>query len=182
MEKAVTLSVIDQEWKEHLREMDDLKQSVQNAVFEQKDPLLVYKFESVELFKRFLNKVNFDTISFLTKADIPAQETEEVQQEIRQAPAQRRPQPQPKLHTNMEDFDDDHLATGPEEYARRMAENDAMGAGAPPMPPTAGTSPGSQIGPNARVNVQYADGSVKRDVKFKTVENDVVSGKAMLIE
>ncbi|QIP12017.1 preprotein translocase subunit SecA [Spirosoma aureum] len=184
MEKAVTLSVIDQEWKEHLREMDDLKQSVQNAVFEQKDPLLVYKFESVELFKRFLNKVNFDTISFLTKADIPAQEPEEVQQEIRQAPAQRRPEPQPKLHTNMEDFDDDHLATGPEEYARRMAENNAMGAGSPPMPVEPPRQPArvAKLDRNARVNVQYADGSVKRDVKFKTVENDVVSGKAMLIE
>ncbi|GAB4015124.1 preprotein translocase subunit SecA [Spirosoma koreense] len=183
MEKAVTLSVIDQEWKEHLREMDDLKQSVQNAVFEQKDPLLVYKFESVELFKRFLTKVNFDTISFLTKADIPAQEAEEVQQEIRQAPTQQRPQPQPKLHTNIEDFDDSHLATGPEEYARRMAENDAMGAGAPPMPPQR-QAPARvvKLDRNARVNVQYADGSVKRDVKFKTVENDVVSGKAMLIE
>ncbi|GAB3983799.1 preprotein translocase subunit SecA [Spirosoma terrae] len=180
MEKAVTLSVIDQEWKEHLREMDDLKQSVQNAVFEQKDPLLVYKFESVELFKRFLNKVNFDTISFLTKADIPAQ-AEEVEQEIRQAPAQRRPEPQPELHTNMEDFDDDHLATGPEEYARRMAENDAMGAGAPPMPPRQPVRV-AKLDRNARVNVQYADGSVKRDVKFKTVENDVASGKAMLIE
>ena len=180
MEKAVTLSVIDQEWKEHLREMDDLKQSVQNAVFEQKDPLLVYKFESVELFKRFLIKVNFDTISFLTKADIPAQESAP---EIRQAPVQRRPQPQPKLHTNVEDFDDDHLATGPEEYARRMAENDAMGAGAPPMP-VQRQAPlrVAKLDRNARVNVQYPDGSVKRDVKFKTVENDIVSGKAMIIE
>ncbi|GAB3749972.1 preprotein translocase subunit SecA [Spirosoma pomorum] len=182
MEKAVTLSVIDQEWKEHLREMDDLKQSVQNAVFEQKDPLLVYKFESVELFKRFLNKVNFDTISFLTKADIPAQEPEEVQQEIRQAPAQHRPEPQPELHTNMEDFDDDHLATGPEEYARRMAENDAMGAGAPPMPRQIPTRVVKIANRNERVNVQYADGSVKRDVKYKTVENDIESGRAMLIE
>lgn len=182
MEKAVTLSVIDQEWKEHLREMDDLKQSVQNAVFEQKDPLLVYKFESVELFKRFLNKVNFDTINFLTKADIPAQDAEEVQQEIRQAPVQQRPQPQPQLHTNMEDFDDDHLATGPEEYARRMAENNAMGAGAPPMPPRQAPVRVAKLDRNARVNVQYVDGSVKRDVKFKTVENDVVSGKAMLID
>ena len=181
MEKAVTLSVIDQEWKEHLREMDDLKQSVQNAVFEQKDPLLVYKFESVELFKRFLSKVNFDTINFLSKSDIPAQEAEEVQQEIRQAPAQRRPQPQPKLQTNVEDFDDDHLATGPEEYARRMAENDAMGAGAPPMQRQAPVRV-VKLDRNARVNVQYADGSVKRDVKYKTVENDLVSGKAMLIE
>ena len=180
MEKAVTLSVIDQEWKEHLREMDDLKQSVQNAVFEQKDPLLVYKFESVELFKRFLIKVNFDTISFLTKADIPAQD---VQQEIRQAPTQRRPQPQPKLQTNVDDFDDDHLATGPEEYARRMAENDAMGAGAPPMPAQRQAPLRvAKLDRNARVTVQYPDGSVKRDVKFKTVENDIVSGKAMLIE
>jgi preprotein translocase subunit SecA len=165
--------------------MDDLKQSVQNAVFEQKDPLLVYKFESVELFKRFLNKVNFDTISFLSKADIPAENVEEVQQEIRQAPAQHRPQPQPKLHTNMEDFDDDHLATGPEEYARRMAENNAMGAGAPPMPPMPPRQAPVRVAKmdrNARVNVQYVDGSVKRDVKFKSVENDVMSGKAMLIE
>jgi preprotein translocase subunit SecA len=181
MEKAVTLSVIDQEWKEHLREMDDLKQSVQNAVFEQKDPLLVYKFESVELFKRFLNKVNFDTISFLSKADIPAQDAEEVQQEIRQAPAQQRPEPQPQLHTNMEDFDDDHLATGPEEYARRMAENNAMGAGAPPMQRQEPLRV-AKLDRNARVNVQYVDGSVKRDVKFKNVENDVMSGKAMLID
>ena len=185
MEKAVTLSVIDQEWKEHLREMDDLKQSVQNAVFEQKDPLLVYKFESVELFKRFLSKVNFDTISFLSKADIPAENVEDVQQEIRQAPAQRRTQPQPQLHTNMEDFDDEHLATGPEEYARRMAENNAMGAGAPPMPPMPPRQAPVRVAKldrNARVNVQYVDGSVKRDVKFKNVENDVMSGKAMLIE
>ncbi len=184
MEKAVTLSIIDQEWKEHLREMDDLKQSVQNAVFEQKDPLLVYKFESVELFKRFLSKVNLDTINFLSKADIPAQNEAEVQQEIRQAPPQRRQPPQPKLHTNAEDFDDDHLATGPEEYARRMAENNAMGAGAPPMPPMPRQEPmrAAKVDRNARVSVQYTDGSVKRDVKYKTIENDLMSGKAMLVE
>ncbi|MDQ3534177.1 MAG: preprotein translocase subunit SecA, partial [Bacteroidota bacterium] len=58
MEKMSTLAFIDQAWKEHLREMDDLKQSVQNAVYEQKDPLLIYKFEAFELFKRFLAKVN----------------------------------------------------------------------------------------------------------------------------
>ncbi len=190
MEKAVTLSVIDQEWKEHLREMDDLKQSVQNAVFEQKDPLLVYKFESVELFKRFLSKVNFDTISFLAKADIPAQEQgpdDTIAPEVQRAPVNPPRPPRPQLQTNAEDFEDDHLATGPEEYARRMAENNAMGAGAPPMPPR--PMPPRQapvrvakMDRNARVSVQYADGSVKRDVKFKTVENDVVSGKAMLIE
>ena len=89
----------------------------------------------------------------------------------------------PELHTNMEDFDDDHLATGPEEYARRMAENNALGAGAPPMPaPRQAPARVAKLDRNARVNVQYNDGSVKRDIKFKTVENDVMSGKATLIE
>ena len=185
MEKSVALTIIDQEWKEHLREMDDLKQSVQNAVFEQKDPLLVYKFESVELFKRFLTKVNFDTISFLAKSDIPAQEAQEMQQEIRQAPAQRRPDPLPELHTNMEEFDDDHLATGPEEYARRMADRGQAQQEAPTNRPAVKQAPvrvQKVANRNERVNVQYADGSVKRDVKYKTVENDVMSGKAVLID
>src|SRR6185295_797312 len=80
MEKMITLAIIDQQWKEHLREMDDLKQSVQNAVYEQKDPLLIYKFEGFELFKRFIAKVNEDTISFLLKADIPVQQSNDVQE------------------------------------------------------------------------------------------------------
>ena len=57
-----------------------LKQSVQNAVYEQKDPLLIYKFEGFELFKRFIAKVNEDTISFLLKADIPVQQPDQVQE------------------------------------------------------------------------------------------------------
>jgi preprotein translocase subunit SecA len=69
-EKGITLSTIDNAWKEHLREMDDLKQSVQNATYEQKDPLLIYKFESFELFKTMLQKINKDVISYLIKGDI----------------------------------------------------------------------------------------------------------------
>jgi len=69
-EKGITLSNIDNEWKEHLREMDDLKQSVQNATYEQKDPLLIYKFESFELFKTMLQKINKDVVSYLIKGDI----------------------------------------------------------------------------------------------------------------
>ena len=78
MEKITTLALIDQAWKEHLREMDDLKQSVQSAVYEQKDPLLIYKFEGFELFKQFIAKVNEDTVSFLIKADLPVQQPDEV--------------------------------------------------------------------------------------------------------
>jgi len=67
----VTLSIIDNEWKEHLREMDDLRQSVQNARFEQKDPLLIYKFESFELFKKMIGRVSKEVVSFLSKAALP---------------------------------------------------------------------------------------------------------------
>ena len=70
IEKGVTLAIIDDFWKEHLREMDDLKQSVQNAVYEQKDPLLIYKFEAIDLFKVVMSKINKDIVSFLLKAGI----------------------------------------------------------------------------------------------------------------
>ena len=71
-EKNISLALIDEAWKEHLRNMDNLKQSVQNAVYEQKDPLLIYKFESFNLFKSMLEKLNSETISFLFKANLPA--------------------------------------------------------------------------------------------------------------
>ncbi len=73
IEKGVTLAIIDSSWKENLRELDDLKQSVQNATYEQKDPLLIYKFESFNLFKQMMEQVNKDIVSFLTKANLPEQ-------------------------------------------------------------------------------------------------------------
>ena len=69
--KAITLYQIDEHWKEHLRDMDDLKQSVQNATYEQKDPLLIYKFESFNLFKAMLESLSRDILSFLFRAHIP---------------------------------------------------------------------------------------------------------------
>lgn len=80
MEKSITLGMIDNAWKEHLREMDDLKQSVQNATYEQKDPLLIYKFESFELFKILLMRINKEITSFLIKADIPIQDSRNVKE------------------------------------------------------------------------------------------------------
>ena len=70
-EKNITLGMIDNEWKEHLREMDDLRSAVNNAQYEQKDPLLVYKLESFELFKNMLLRLNTETTEFLMKIDIP---------------------------------------------------------------------------------------------------------------
>ena len=87
LEKGTALAMIDDSWKEHLREMDELKQSVQNAVYEQKDPLLVYKFESFELFKRMMNEVNKEMVSFLLRASLPDENTQNTVQQARvQAP------------------------------------------------------------------------------------------------
>lgn len=84
LSKSITLMMIDEYWKEHLREMDDLKQSVQNATYEQKDPLLIYKFESFKLFQTMLDKVNKDVLGFLLKAHIPLRETQREPVALRQ--------------------------------------------------------------------------------------------------
>jgi len=162
MEKMITLAIIDQLWKDHLREMDDLKQSVQNAVYEQKDPLLIYKFEGFELFKRFIAKVNEDTISFLMKAELPVQEPEEV----REARAQRRQ----KLN-EQKDESRSLLSGGGQPQANR-----------PPAEKTMPIQSDNLPGRNDKVTVQYADGSIKKDVKFKKVEEDVKSNKCVLVE
>jgi len=85
IEKGIVLALIDNAWKEHLREMDDLKQSVQNAAYEQKDPLLIYKFESFELFKSMVQRTSKEICSFLIKADVPIQASN-----VREAQAPRR--------------------------------------------------------------------------------------------
>ncbi|MBN2484393.1 MAG: preprotein translocase subunit SecA [Bacteroidales bacterium] len=77
-EKAICLISIDENWKEHLRELDDLKQSVQNATYEQKDPLLIYKFESFELFKTMLDVVNKQVVGILMKGQLPLADPNEV--------------------------------------------------------------------------------------------------------
>ncbi|UGU15108.1 preprotein translocase subunit SecA [Sinomicrobium kalidii] len=79
-EKNITLAIIDDAWKTHLRKMDELKQSVQLAVHEQKDPLLIYKFEAFELFKGMMDSVNKEVITFLFKGELPTQDTSSIQE------------------------------------------------------------------------------------------------------
>jgi preprotein translocase subunit SecA len=86
IEKGIVLGMIDNAWKEHLREMDDLKQSVQNAAYEQKDPLLIYKFESFELFKSMVQRTNKEITSFLIRSDVPI----DAPQNVREAQVPRR--------------------------------------------------------------------------------------------
>ena len=97
--KAITLYQIDEHWKEHLRDMDDLKQSVQNATYEQKDPLLIYKFESFNLFKNMLESLSKDILSFLFRAFIPLRDAAPVQ-----APAQQRKPDMSRMQTSRTDL------------------------------------------------------------------------------
>jgi len=87
IEKYITLAIIDNEWKEHLREMDELRRNVQNAALEQKDPLLIYKLESFDLFKAMIDRINNEVVGFLTKAGLPT-----AQPSVQEAPAPRAPQ------------------------------------------------------------------------------------------
>ncbi len=166
MEKMITLSIIDQLWKEHLRDMDDLKQSVQTAVYEQKDPLLIYKFEGFELFKRLVGKVNEETISFLMKADIPVQKADQVE-EARNLRRTR--------------------------YSEQKEESQSLlsgGGGRPQAGPT-GRPPQEKVMPiksekvanrNDKVNVQYTDGRIVKDIKYKKVEDDVLNNRCIVID
>jgi len=161
MEKAITLGVIDMTWKEHLREMDDLKQSVQNAVYEQKDPLLIYKFEAFEMFKGFLSKVNEETVSFLSRAMIPTEDPNRVQE----ARTSRR-------QSYNESKEESQSALAGRQDTRNR----------PPAEKAAPIKSEKVYGRNDRVSVQYTDGTVKKDVKFKQVEEDIKNSRCVVID
>ncbi|WP_425392797.1 preprotein translocase subunit SecA [Ekhidna sp.] len=162
MEKMIALATIDQLWKEHLREMDDLRQSVRNAQYEQKDPLLIYKFEGFEMFKRFVGRVNEETISFLMKAEIPVEQPDQVQEAQKQRTARNYKEQKEESRSAL---------AGPE------------GGNRPPVQQQSQPIQSQKIASrNQRVNVQYADGSVKKDVKYKTVEDDIKNNKCVLID
>ncbi len=174
VEKYMSLSLIDQEWKEHLREMDDLKQSVQNASWEQKDPLVIYKFEALELFKSFLARVNSDTVSFLMHAFVPTQEDEDIQ--VAKSTKKSIPKPSNKIRETKQEFinsfsdNDDILSTEFGDITERNSQKQ--------MPARSQKI----ANPNDRVNVQYSDGRVVKDVKFKTIEDDLKKSRCILVD
>ncbi|MCB0820379.1 MAG: SEC-C domain-containing protein [Bacteroidetes bacterium] len=104
MERMITLAMIDDSWKEHLRDMDELKQSVQHAVYEQKDPLLIYKLESFNLFKAMIGKVGREISSFLMKGSLPSGQGEQQTQAPRAASAPPPPRPVQNLTTSRSDL------------------------------------------------------------------------------
>lgn len=165
MEKTISLAIIDQLWKEHLREMDDLKQSVQTAVYEQKDPLLIYKFEGFELFKRLIGKVNEETISFLSKADISVQKADQVEEARIQRNTRYREQ---------KDESQSLLNGGGQPQGNQTA---------PPAQEKIMPAKSEKIANrNDKVNVQYTDGRVLKDVKYKKVEDDILNNRCIVID
>ena len=119
-EKAILLHNIDDAWKENLRELDELKKSVQNASYEQKDPLLVFKLESVQLFDKMVNRINNETVSTLLRAQIPVQAPEQVQE------AAPEPEPEQQHYTTNHD-------AAQQEAQHAAAQRDTREQPRPPM-------------------------------------------------
>ena len=165
MQKIISLGMIDFNWKEHLREMDDLKQSVQSAVYEQKDPLVIYKFEGFELFKKFIAKVNQDTVSFLTKAQIPIQNSDEVQEAKKI-----------KRKENYVTKKEDAGSGSVDERDKTLGHKTSQVQTTQPIKSQ------KVFGRNSKVSVRYEDGRIIKDIKFKKVESDINAEKCTIIE
>ncbi len=149
--KAILLVTIDELWKEHLRELDQLRQSVQNASYEQKDPLVIYKVESFHLFEGMLNQLNLKTLSALMRGQIPVRqeapaptgdETQETQQEPRKAPEVKQAAPEAPRHNYNYRTSRPGL---PGEEAQRSAAAARQGA---PQAPVTMRHTGPRIGRN----------------------------------
>ena len=147
-EKSITLAIIDDSWKEHLRDMDDLRQSVQGAVYEQKDPLLIYKFEAFELFKAMVDKSNKEIASFLFRGQLPSQD----ESQVREA---RKPQRQRY----------DNLQTSHPEVAASGGGQEGGTATAPPKPKPAVSE--KKYGRNEQVTVQNVNTGEQKEMKYK---------------
>jgi len=166
-EKNITLAIVDDAWKTHLRKMDELKQSVQLAVHEQKDPLLIYKFEAFELFKEMIDQVNKDVISFLFKGELPT----ETQNNIQEAKERK----QEKLETQKDEIPN---------MDERAAQSRAAGQNTQRQPQVVETIVRDQpkIGRNDRVTIKHVMSGENKTVKYKQAEPLIAKGEWVLIE
>ncbi|MFT4612298.1 MAG: preprotein translocase subunit SecA [Glaciecola sp.] len=167
-EKNISLAIVDDAWKTHLRKMDELKQSVQLAVHEQKDPLLIYKFEAFELFKDMIDQVNKDVISFLFKGELP----QETQDNIQEAKSRK----QENLQTQKEEI---------QNMDERAAQSRSVGAGASQsqqqvIETIVRDKP--KIGRNDRVTIKHVMSGENKTVKYKQAEPLIAKGEWVLIE
>ena len=160
-EKNITLAIIDENWKDHLRKMDDLKQSVQNASYEQKDPLLIYKFEAFELFKVTIDKVNREVLSFLFKGELPNQANEQISEE--------RQKTRQKLNLSKADV----------QNTTEQAISQSRQQQTEPVETIVREQP--KIGRNERVTIKNIMSGEEKEVKFKQAIPLIEKGEWVLI-
>ncbi len=161
-EKNITLAIIDDTWKDHLRKMDELKQSVQNATYEQKDPLLIYKFESFELFNEMLDKINKEVLSFLFKGELPSQDANQV--------SQAREQKREKVQLSKEDY-----GNSSEQQAQTNQPQQAQ------ITETIVRTE-RKIGRNERVTIKNVMSGEAKEVKYKQAIPLIQKGEWVLVE
>ena len=165
-EKNITLAIIDDAWKTHLRKMDELKQSVQLAVHEQKDPLLIYKFEAFELFKAMIDEVNKDVISFLFKGELP----HETQDTIQEAKARK----QEKLNIqkdeipNLDERSAQSRSAGQTQQQHQVTETIVRDR--------------PKIGRNDQVTIKHVITAENKTLKYKQAEHLLAKGDWVLVE
>ncbi|WP_396137421.1 preprotein translocase subunit SecA [Flavobacterium sp.] len=165
-EKNITLAIVDEAWKKHLRKMDELKQSVQLAVHEQKDPLLIYKFEAFNLFKKLIDDVNKEVISFLFKGNLPSQNPSD----IHEAKQVRQKQ---NYTESKQDLDGNDAAN----EARRAGE---MASQRPNVTETI-TRETPKINRNDTVTIKHVMSGKTETMKFKKAESMLASGEWVLV-
>ena len=159
-EKNITLAIIDENWKDHLRKMDELKHSVQNASYEQKDPLLIYKFEAFELFKLTVDEINKEVLSFLFKGELPSQSNQ-----ISEA----RDRKKERLNTSKADVQ--NSSEQAISNSRQQSE---------PIETVVRDQP--KIGRNERVTIKNVMSGEQKEVKFKQAIPLIEKGEWVVIQ
>ncbi len=165
-EKNITLAIIDDAWKTHLRKMDELKQSVQLAVHEQKDPLLIYKFEAFELFKAMIDQVNKDVISFLFKGELPTADTNTIS-EARQTRKKENLQTQKEEIPNLDERSAQNRAASNTQQQQQVVETIVRDQ--------------PKIGRNDRVTIKHVMSGENKTVKYKQAEPLIAKGEWVLV-
>jgi preprotein translocase subunit SecA len=165
-EKNITLAIIDDAWKTHLRKMDELKQSVQLAVHEQKDPLLIYKFEAFELFKAMIDEVNKDVISFLFKGELP-HETQNTIQEARER-KQEKLNIQKDEIPNLDERSAQSRSAGQTQQQHQVTETIVRDR--------------PKIGRNDQVTIKHVITAESKTLKYKQAEPLLAKGDWVLVE
>ncbi|NDI98266.1 preprotein translocase subunit SecA [Flavobacterium sp. LaA7.5] len=167
-EKNITLAIVDEAWKKHLRKMDELKQSVQLAVHEQKDPLLIYKFEAFNLFKKTVNGINKDVVSFLFKGDLPSHNVSNIQ-EAKQV------KPKEDYKTSKEDvLNTDEMAAQAREVSQQSQSN------RPQVTETI-VRETPKINRNDTVTIKHVMSGKTENMKFKKAESMLATGEWIIV-